>query len=49
MGGQSCGVLPMTSSTVMFVGVHPPVPWHENGKNSVASNFFKKKNAGEEI
>lgn len=25
MGGQTCGVLPMTSDTVMFVGVHPPV------------------------
>ena len=32
MGGQSCGVLPMTSSTVMFVGVHPPAPWHETSK-----------------
>lgn len=32
MGGQ-CGVLPMTSSTVMFVGVHPPVWMPEDAAN----------------
>lgn len=43
MGGQSCGVLPMTSSTVMFVGVHPPAPWHETGKTRGLESFHQKK------
>ena len=47
MGGQSCGVLPMTSSTVMFVGVHPPVPWpREWQQTPVASNPSPKKKRG---